>query len=386
MLKASHRVFLAAGKRTPFGFFVGTFAKIPAPILCAHSILGVFSSTKIKPHEISSAIYGCGIQSGLGHNPTKQALLAANLPDDIPCTTINQGHCSGSKSVILAYQEIALGHSDIVLCGGYDSVSLSPFNIKKGRNPTTGDILAEDCYIKDGLHNPFYNTHAGIILERTNLELTIPLIDQDIQAKNQYKKRDIAYARNYHEKEIFPFGNENTDELYGKVTQKDNFSKPLYYKQGTVNAYTAATPGDGACSLLLVSEEKLKSLELTPIAEIVKTAEIAISSNAFPKANSEVAKKVLYKLGWTFRQVNLWEVNDYYSGLDLAFAKYSGVLEELININGSTLAIGDPMAASSARQVLSLSLALKERSLKKGVAVSCEITGGATAIAIQVVD
>lgn len=179
-LRISQQIVIVAGKRTPFACPLSHFGKIPAPMLAAHSIIGALKAANITSDMIDSAIFGCGIQTGLGHNPVKQALLSANLDNDIPCTTVNQGHCSGSKSVILAYRDIITANNEIVLCGGFESVSLCPYMMKQGRAGTFGDIPVEDCYVRDGLHDPFIDAHSGMVVERTNSQLQISRIDLDV--------------------------------------------------------------------------------------------------------------------------------------------------------------------------------------------------------------
>jgi len=368
------RTVILTGKRTPIGCFMGSLQRIPAPLLLSHCI-SKLPRALLEKAQVS--VFGCSA-GGLGMSPGKQALLAGGVSASLPVFSVDLGHSSGLKALAICTQHINLG-SEAGVCGGMQNSSMAPY-LLKGRKGVMGNQKLEDSLVSDTCS--YEGKHEGFLVEKANAELNISRGEQDEYAYDSYKFRDVAVNMDFFKDEIAGIKELENDEEVGKVTQSSINPAPLYYKGGTVTAINSGLPGDGACALGVCSLSFAQKIGVEPLAEVVGFSEVGCSHFEFPKASSKATLKLMKELGWSVSEVDLFDINDYFSTNSLAFSKELGIPLSKINVNSGTVALGDPIHTTGARQALTLARSLKQRGLLKGVAVSPHILG-AIAVAIS---
>ncbi len=378
--------------RTPVGAFNGSLAAVPAAKLGAIAIKESLKRIKLAPEAVDEAIMGCVLPAGLGQAPARQAALGAGLPVSVECMTINKVCGSGLKSVMLAAQAIMLGDAEIVVAGGMENMSLTPYYLEKARNGyRMGHGKLIDGMIKDGLWDVYNNFHMGVAAEICAREKSISRRDQDEFATLSYKRAQEAQKNGWFDDEIVPVpvpqrkGDPvlvEEDDEPGKV----NFEKllklrPAFEKDGTVTAANASKINDGAAALVVMSAEKAAELNLQPLAQIVAQASFAQAPEWFTTAPVFAIKKVIEKAGLSLDDIDLFEINEAFSVVLLAAQHELGIPMEKINIHGGAVALGHPIGASGARILTTLLYAMKKQNAKIGLATLC-IGGGEAAALI----
>ena len=270
-------VYIVSAVRTPIGAFNGSLAAVSAPQLGATAIKGALAQAGIAPEMVQEVFMGNVISAGLGQAPATQAMIYAGIPNTVPATTINKVCASGSKAIMMAAQSIMLGINDVVVAGGMESMSNIPYYLDKARNGyRLGHGTIIDGMVKDGLWDVYNDYHMGNAAELCAREYKFTREDQDAFAIESYTRAQKAYAVNAFANEIVPVeipvrGKDpilvSVDEEYTKVNfDKLKTLKPAFEKEGTITAANASKLNDGASALVLMSEEKVKELGLTPLA------------------------------------------------------------------------------------------------------------------------
>lgn len=387
-------VYIISAVRTPIGSFLGSLSSLTAVQLGGIAFKGALEKAGIDKKLIQEVFVGNVISAGLGQAPATQVAVAAGLGFDIPCTLVNKVCASGMKAVMLGAQSIMLGHNDVVLAGGTESMSNIPFYLLKARTGYkygNGELV--DGLQFDGLTDVYNHCAMGVCADNTAKEMNISRQDQDAYAINSYKRSAASWAAGKFKDEIVSVeivdrkGNKTIfaeDEEYKNVNfDKLAGLKPAFTKEGTVTAANASTLNDGASALLLVSKEKAQELGLKPIAKIRGFADAAQDPMWFTTAPSLAIPKALKLAGVDKKDVGYYEINEAFSAVAIANNIKLGLDPDRVNINGGAVALGHPLGASGARITASLIQVLKQNNASIGVAGICNGGGGASAIVIE---
>ncbi len=385
-------VVIASACRTPIGSFGGSLSALTAPQLGAIAIREAVRRAGVKDEQVQEAIMGCVLTAGVGQAPARQAAIFAGLPTSVECMTVNKVCGSGLKSIILAAQAIALGDADIVVAGGMESMSNTPYLLEKARTGyRMGNAQLVDEMIKDGLwdiYNDFHMGNAGEICAR---ECHIPREAQDEFAILSYKRAIDAQKNGRFADEIVPVPVPQRsgepvmvaqDEEPAKVKfEKIPTLKPAFQKEGTITAANSSKINDGAAATVVMAKEKADALGIKPLAKIVAYASSAKKPEWFTTAPADVIAKVLAKARMKKDDIDLFEINEAFAVVTLAVNQILGLDVEKVNVNGGAVALGHPIGASGARIVATLLSAMKQRNAKRGMAAIC-IGGGEASGAI----
>jgi acetyl-CoA C-acetyltransferase len=389
----SKRVVIVAAARTPIGSFMGSLSTVAAPQLGATAIKGALDKIKLDPALVEEVFMGNVVQAGVGQAPARQAALFAGLPNVVPCTTINKVCASGMKSVMLAAQVIQTGDAEIVVAGGMENMSLIPHYTHLRAGTKFGPTTLQDGMQKDGLTDAYDNTAMGVSADLCASEYKISREEQDQFAIQSYERSAKAWEAGKFNNEIVPVvvpqrkGEPviiSKDEEYTNV-KLDRVSSlnPAFTKEGTVTAANASTINDGAAALVVMSEEKAKSLGLQPLAYILSYADAAQEPKWFTTSPALALPKALKKANLTIEDVDYFEFNEAFSVVGLANAKILNIDINKININGGAVSLGHPLGCSGARIIVTLLNVLEQNNGKIGAAAICNGGGGASAIVIE---
>jgi acetyl-CoA C-acetyltransferase len=384
------KAYLVAGKRTPIGTFMGGLSKTSAVELSAIATKAVLADLKLDPANIDEIYLGCVIQAGLGQNPARQVALASKIPVSVPNTLINKVCASGMKSLMIGAQSLSLGHNNVVLCGGFESMSQAPFLVKGVRSGLTfGNQQFIDSLATDGLTDPYNNCAMGVCGEKTADSMGITRELQDAYAIQSYERAINANKAGRFTDEIVAVpqakGNPIAEDEEPKKFNREKMPslKPAFSKTGTITAANASKLNDGACSLIIMNEEGLKKTGCKPIAEIVGYGDAEVNPIDFNIAPEKAAKVALKRAGLQITDVDFWEFNEAFSVTGLANMKLLGISQDKVNVNGGAVALGHPIGMSGARIVLTLANVLKQNNGKYGVAGICNGGGGASAVVLK---
>ena len=379
--------------RTPIGSFGGSLSSFSAPRLGAIVIEEALKRAGIKKSDVQEVIMGNVLTAGIGQAPARQAALFAGLPESVECMTVNKVCGSGLKAIMLAAQAVQLGDADIVVAGGMESMSQTPYLLEKGRNGYRmghGQVL--DSMVKDGLWDVYNDFHMGNAAELCARECSIPREAQDEFAVTSYKRAQGAIEKGLFKEEIVGVvvkGKEG-ETIVDKDEEpfKTNFDKipklkPAFQKDGTVTAANASKINDGAAVVVVTSSDKAKSLGLKPLARIVAFSSVAKKPELFTTAPADVIPKVLLKAGLKESDIDLFEINEAFSVVALAVNKILGLNGDKVNVNGGAVALGHPIGASGARILVTLLHALKHYQKRRGMAAICIGGGEASGLIVE---
>jgi len=376
-------IFILSAKRTPIGSMNGALSSYTAPQLGAKAIAAAVEAAGVKPEAVSEVVMGNVVSAGIGQAPARQAMIGAGIPTSTGATTVNKVCGSGMKAIMMGCQSILVGDSDIVVAGGMESMSKTPFLLDKARGGYRlghGKLL--DAVIHDGLWDPYGDMHMGICGETCAEERKISRDEQDYYAIKSYERAQKAVAEGAFSDEMVSIDGIAVDEEPGRAKlDKIKKLRPAFKKDGTITAANASKLNDGAAALVLASGEALDGR--TPLAKIAGWATFSQDPVWFTTAPAGAIKKLLEKVGWNKDEVDAYEINEAFAVVALAVAKEVGLDLEKVNVNGGAVALGHPLGASGARIVATLAHALAKRGWKKGVAAICLGGGEAVAVAIE---
>jgi acetyl-CoA C-acetyltransferase len=385
-------VFIVGASRTPVGTFQGALSTTPAPKLGAAAIQGALKMAKISVSDVNECIMGEVLTAGVGQAPARQAAIYAGLPSSTPCLTINKVCGSGLKALMLGSDSIQLGHSQIVVAGGQENMSLAPHLLENSRaGYRMGPVTASDSMVKDGLWDPYNNFHMGTAAEFCVREYKFSREEQDSFAIESYKRAQKSIAAGDFKNEIVSVDvaeGKNTiqisqDEEPGKAKfDKIPSLRAAFEKEGTITAANASKINDGGAALILASEQKVKSLNLKPMARIVAHATFAQDPKWFTTAPVGAIKLALEKAGLKASDIDLFEINEAFSVVTMAAIRDFNLPKEKVNVHGGAVAIGHPIGASGARIMTTLVHALGKYGKRYGLATLC--IGGGEAVAVIV--
>ncbi|HSQ26998.1 MAG TPA: acetyl-CoA C-acyltransferase [Anaerolineales bacterium] len=394
-------VILSAA-RLPTGRFLGSYTGISATQLGALAIKAAVERAGISNLEsIEEVFMGNVVSAGLGQAPARQASIHAGIPASVGTLTINKVCGSGLKSVMLAANAIRCGEGDLFVAGGMESMSRAPFLVD-GRTGGLryGHGQLTDALLNDGLWDSFENWGMGDAAEFIAKEFDVTRQAMDEYAYNSHKKAIAAIDTGAFKEEIAPVeipGKKgqvslfDTDEPPRRDTSLEGLAKlkPAFQKDGLVTAGNAPGLSDGAAALVVASALKAEALGIQPIARVVGYSQAAVEPRYLFDAPAHAIPRLLDKLGWQLKDVDLIELNEAFSAQVLAngyaLQKYGWDWDK-VNVNGGAIALGHPIGASGAKILTTLIYALKHRALKRGIAALCLGGAEAVALAVELVD
>ncbi|HPW97764.1 MAG TPA: acetyl-CoA C-acyltransferase [Flavobacterium sp.] len=387
------KVVIVSAVRTPIGSFMGSLSSISATQLGAIAIKGALNKINLDPKLVDEVLMGNVVQAGVGQAPATQASILSGIPSSVPSTTINKVCASGMKAVIQGAQAIMTGDAEIVVAGGMENMSLIPHYVHLRNGVKFGPTSLVDGMQKDGLTDAYDNNAMGVCADLCASEYNISREEQDAYAIQSYERSAKAWDEGKFDKEVVPVeipqrrGDAiifSKDEEYSNVKlDKIPTLNAVFTKDGTVTAANASTINDGAAALVLMSEEKAKTLGLKPLAYIKSYADAAQEPKWFTTAPAKALPKALDKAGISLSDVDFFEFNEAFAVVGLANAKILGLDNAKVNVNGGAISLGHPLGCSGARIIVTLLNVLEQNNAKIGAAAICNGGGGASAIVIE---
>ena len=387
-------VVIAGAARTAMGGFQGVFSGTDAPTLGGAAIAAAMADAAVTPQQIEELLMGCVLPAGQGQAPARQAGFKAGLSDAVPATTLNKMCGSGMKAAMIAHDQIALGSTGIIVAGGMESMTNAPYLLPKMRSGARlghGQVI--DHMFLDGLEDAYDKGRLmGTFAEDCASAFQFTRSDQD-----DYALASLSRALDAHKTGAFlgEIASVTVSTRKGESVvdadeqpasarpEKIPTLKPAFRKDGTVTAANSSSISDGAAALVLASRRAAEAGGLRIRARILGHASHAHAPADFPTAPIPAARKLLEKLGWDVKDVDLWEVNEAFAVVPMAFMRELGLSGDIVNVNGGACALGHPIGASGARIMVTLLNALEKRDLKRGIAAICIGGGEGTAIAIE---
>ncbi|MEZ5911237.1 MAG: acetyl-CoA C-acyltransferase [Paracoccaceae bacterium] len=387
-------VVIVGAARTPMGGFQGAFAGVDAATLGGVAIRAALESAGAGPEAVDEWLMGCVLPAGQGQAPARQAGFKAGLGEAVPATTLNKMCGSGMKAAMIAHDQIALGQAGLMVAGGMESMTNAPYLLPKMRGGARighGQVIdhmfldgLEDAYDKGRLMGTFAEDCAEAFQFTREAQDAYALgsLTNALEAqKSGAFAGEIAAVTVSGRKGETVIGEDEQPAL--ARPEKIPTLKPAFRKDGTVTAANSSSISDGAAALVMASRARAEALGLPVRAVVRGHASHAHAPNLFPTAPVPAARKLLSALGWSVEDVDLWEVNEAFAVVPMAFMHDMGVPRDKVNVNGGACALGHPIGASGARIMVTLLNALEKRGLKRGVAAICIGGGEGTAIAIE---
>lgn len=385
-------VVIAGAARTPMGGFQGSLSPLTAAELGGAAIKAALSGAGTD--TVDEVLMGCVLPAGQGQAPARQAGFAGGLGEEVPATTLNKMCGSGMKAAMIAYDQIALGQSDVLIAGGMESMTNAPYLLEKMRGGARLGHSAvidhmfldglEDAYDKGRLMGEFAEDCAETFQFTRQIQddYALASLSRALGAQEAGGFQDEIAAIEIKTRKgtvIVAADEQPASARPDKIPQL----KPAFREGGTVTAANSSSISDGAAALVLASADVAKTKGLTVRGKIMGHASHAQAPGLFTTAPVPAAQKLLKKIGWSKDDVDLWEVNEAFAVVPLAFMHEMGLNHDIVNVNGGACALGHPIGASGARILVTLLNALEKRGLKRGIAAICIGGGEGTAIAIE---
>ena len=387
-------VFILSAARTPIGSFLGSLSSLSAHALGAVAIRAAVERSEIPAARVEHVWMGNVLQAGQGQAPARQASLAAGLPKSTGCVTLHKVCGSGMRAVMDAANALRCGEFEVAVAGGMESMSNAPYLLPKGRlglRMGHGQIL--DSMISDGLWDPYKNIHMGVCAEMCAEKYAFTREAQDAFALESYQRARRAnesgdfnaeFAAVTVESRKGPVVVDRDEEPFAtplEKLEKMGSLKPAFQKEGTVTAANASKINDGACALVLAGDKAAAGAK--PLARLVSQASFAQEPEWFTTAPIAAAKKAAERAGVPLSAIDLFEVNEAFAVVAMAFVKDLDLDPNKVNVNGGAVALGHPIGASGARILTTLVHSLKARKKKFGLASICIGGGEATAMVVE---
>jgi acetyl-CoA C-acetyltransferase len=387
-------VVIAAATRTPIGGLLGDFASLTAADLGGVAIKAAVARAGIAAAAVEEVMFGNCLMAGQGQAPARQASLKGGLPLSTHCTTLSKMCGSGMKATMLAHDIILAGSADIVVAGGMESMTNAPYLLAKARaGMRMGHGTVYDHMFLDGLEDAYdKGTLMGVFAEQCADKYAFTREAQDEFALRSLSRALAANQDGSFKWEIAPVTVSirkgdiviDHDEQPGKANaEKIPQLKPAFRKDGTVTAANSSSISDGAAALVLMRRSVAEKRGIAPLAIVLGHATHAQEPGLFTTAPVGAMQKLFSKLGWTPRDVDLYEINEAFSVVTMAAMREHGLPPEKVNIHGGACALGHPIGASGARIIVTLLGALRKYGGKRGMASLCIGGGEATALAIE---
>lgn len=391
----SREVVIVSACRTAVGSYGGTLKDVPTAQLGAIVMKEVLQRAGVKGEQVDEVVFGCVLQAAKGQNIARQAMIHAGIPQEVTAFTINKVCASGLRSVSLAAQIIKAGDADIVLAGGMENMSSTPYAVEQARfGYRMGNGALVDCMIKDGLWDAFNDYHMGITAENINEQYGITREEQDEFGFRSQERAAAAIAAGKFKDEIVPVVIKtkkgevvfDTDE-FPKQTSLEKMAslRPAFKKDGSVTAANASGINDSAAAILVMSKEKADELGIKPMAKIVSYASGGVDPKVMGLGPIPATQKALKKAGLTVDDLDLIEANEAFAAQSIAVARDLGWEDKMdkVNVNGGAIAIGHPVGASGARILVTLLHEMEKRESQYGLATLCIGGGMGSAVIVE---
>ncbi|WP_341862977.1 acetyl-CoA C-acyltransferase [Gymnodinialimonas sp. 57CJ19] len=383
------QIVITGAARTPMGGFQGALSPVTAAELGGAAIKAALGGA-----QVDELLMGCVLPAGQGQAPARQAGFHAGLGESVPATTLNKMCGSGMKAAMMAYDALALGQADVIVAGGMESMTNAPYLMPSMRNGARiGHQKTLDHMFLDGLEDAYDKGRLmGTFAEDCAEAFQFTREAQDAYALGSLENALAALNSGAFANEVTPITIKTrkgatevtTDEQPGNARpDKIPQLKPAFREGGTVTAANSSSISDGAAALTLARASAAKTQGLPVRARILGHASHAHAPSLFPTAPVPATQQLLDRIGWTTEDVDLWEVNEAFAVVPMAFMHEMNVPREKLNVNGGACALGHPIGASGARIIVTLLHALEARNLKRGIAAICIGGGEGTAIAIE---
>ena len=394
MAMTNDPVVIVGAARTPMGGFQGDLSPLAASDLGAVAIKAAVERAGIKPADVDKTIFGCVLPAGQGQAPARQASLKAGLPLGTGCTTVNKMCGSAMEAMILAHDALVARSADVIVAGGMESMSNAPYLMPKARaGYRMGHQNVYDHMFLDGLEDAYEKGRLmGTFAEDCASSFAFSREAQDEFARASLSRALKANQDGTFAWEIAPVtvsGRKGEtvvdhDEQPAKATpEKISSLKPAFRKDGTVTAANSSSISDGAAAVVMMRRSTAEARGIKPLAVIVGHATHAQEPGLFTTAPVGAIAKLYKNIGWTTRDVDLFEINEAFAVVTMAAMKEHGIPHERVNVHGGACALGHPIGASGARIVVTLLGALRKHEKRRGVAALCIGGGEATALAIE---
>jgi acetyl-CoA C-acetyltransferase len=395
MSNTQDAIVIVSAARTAMGGMQGALSSVSAPDLGAVAIKEAVSRAQLDAADVDEVVMGCVLSAGLGQAPARQASLGAGLSLAANCTTINKMCGSGMKAVMFAHDQIKAGSADVMIAGGMENMSQSPYLLPKARTGMRmghGEVL--DSMFYDGLENAYDKKLMGVFAQQSADDFQMSR-----EAMDEFAIRSLTRAKTAIEEKRFAAeiaavtvksrkGESQVDsdeQPFAANIEKIPNLRPAFKKDGTVTAANSSSISDGAAALVLMKESEAKTRNLQPIARIVGHSTHAQAPEEFTIAPVGAMQKLLNKINWSTDDVDLFEINEAFAVVTMIAMQELNLSPDKVNINGGACALGHPIGCSGARILVSLIYALQHQGKHKGLASLCIGGGEATAVAIELV-
>lgn len=388
-------VVIVSAVRTPIGSFGGALKDTTARTLGTIAVKAAIQRAGIKPEMVDEVLMGNVLQGGLGQNIARQVSVDAGIPIEVPSMTINKVCGSGLRVVGLAAQMIKAGDADIIVAGGTESMSMSPYVMPKARwGARMGDMKAVDMMVHDGLTDAFSGVHMGITAENICEQWGLTREELDAFAASSQQKAEAALKSGAFKDEIVPVeiprkkGDPilfDTDEFPKPGVTAEGLAKlrPAFKKDGMVTAANASGINDSAAAVIVMSKEKADELGLKPLCTIKSYASAGVDPQIMGIGPVPATKKALEKAGLSIDDMDLIEANEAFAAQSLAVGKDLGFNTDKLNIYGGAIALGHPIGASGCRILVTLIHAMQKKDAKLGLATLCIGGGQGTSMVVE---
>ena len=385
------KAVIVSAVRTPLGSFGGSLSTTGATDLGAHVIKEAVNRAAIDRREVDECIMGMVLPCGYGQNPGKQAAIKADLPQEVESITVNKVCGSSLKTVMLAAQAIQCGDAEVIVAGGMENMSMAPYYMEKARwGHRMGPGTIQDHMLHDGLWDVVNDFPMGMSNEHICDRWEVTREEQDRFAEESYRRAVSSVKSGIFKDQIAPLSIPqrrgepkifDTDECATETPYEKLAAMPTAFRKGGVGtAGNSSIISDGAAAVVVMSEEKAKQLDCTVMAEIGAQASHGFELKYCLMAPVLAIPKVLKKEGITLADIDLFEINEAFSGTSVAINKVLAIDHAKLNVNGGSVAIGHPIGASGARVLTTLLYEMQQRDVKRGLACLC--LGGGEAVAL----
>ena len=394
-------IVILSAARTPIGAFQGALASLPAHALGARAIAAAVERAGLSPQDVEQVNMGCVLTAGQGQAPARQAAIGAGLPVGTGALTLNKVCGSAMRAVMIARNDLLCGDYQVVVAGGMESMSQAPYlaaGVRDGLRLGHGRLV--DSTIHDGLWDPYNDLHMGSCAELCAAEYKVSREEQDAYSLASYARARKASESGLAAEEIVavevaqrkgpPKAVDRDEEPFKVDLERIGSLKPAFQKDGTVTAGNASKINDGAAALALTTAGHAQKLEKMlgkkPLARIVAHASLAQKPEWFTTAPVGAARLALERAGLAAGDIDLWEVNEAFAVVAIAFLRDLGLSPDRVNVRGGAVALGHPIGCSGARILVTLLHAMAERGARRGCAAICIGGGEATAMIVERTD
>jgi acetyl-CoA C-acetyltransferase len=379
-------VFVLSAVRTPIGKFGGSFASSSAADLGVAAAKAALERSGLPPSAVDETIFGHARQAGGGPNTARQVSHRAGVPDSIPAFTVNKACASSLKAITLGALTIGAGESDVVLAGGTECMSATPYLLTRARfGMRMGNGEVVDGMYRDGFLCPLCGQLMGETAENLVREYGIERAEQDAYAAESQRRAGEAIASGRFDGEIAPVTIEgrkgptvvSKDEHPRPDTTADSLAKlpPVFSKEGTVHAGNSSGVTDGAAALVLATEEEAAKSGVEPLARVVAWTSAGVEPERMGVGPVPAIRALLEKTKLTLPDVDLIELNEAFAAQVIACARDLSLDLSRVNVNGGAIALGHPIGGTGARITTTLLHEMRRRGARRGIATLC-VSGG----------